>query len=157
MDTKRSDIPKKETLENQFEHDCVKMQIMLLEFNYSLLQLKVDGRKENNLMLKIIAIDKILKLHFPDDYIVFISKSGMELLTNSEKIILNKWLSAEKDKNGGWIDSQKDVLIKYSFFNETNYIYELKVENEVFYLLLKNKNTSSLKYNFIKSSLNKEL
>ena len=148
MDIKQSNIPQKIILKDVKLGNFNDIQRMLVEFEYSLLQLKVDGRKEDEQTLKIIAIDKILKLHFPESYVAFFS-SRKEILTETEKKIFYKWLV-----NNNYDLQQEEFLVKNSFKENTKYIYNI-LSDKYFLLLSDNTNDSLILY-FIRKILSEK-
>lgn len=121
-----------------------KDKLVELIFNYktSYLQAKIDFERLKEEKLKIIVIDKLLRLNFSNNYLVF-TDNDFSLLTKDERNFL------EKDFN----DMSQLTFIKKQFTEEI-IIYEMILQNRLtdkkYFLILKNDSDNLLIFNFIK-------
>ena len=122
---------------NEEHENLIKMSA---HFKISMLQASLDYMDKSNDELKVIVLDKLLRLNFPDSYIAFY-RNNSNILTIDEKEYINDPLTLNRL-----------IFVKINL-QEAEFIYEIKTNDSSYYLILKDEKYVSLQLRFIKWGL----
>jgi len=131
------------------ENQRKKLYQLIFNYQTSLLQARVDFKnsKINLNKLKIVVLDKLLRLNFSDNYIAFYD-NNYYLLTEDEK----KYIQGSSNENSDLTFIKNDLTIKGNLF------FQIEIGgNNKYYLILKNEQNKELIFNFIRWVLTKNV